>query len=86
MRASVMLCTRNRADSIGETLTALAALEPAGSEIVVVDTSMGEEKEKTVRFAASFSADLHGYLEGWAAWRKLAKAPTITAGKTASKL
>ena len=51
MQASVIVCTRNRADSIRETLEALAALKPAGSEILVVDTSTGKEKEKTVQRA-----------------------------------
>ncbi|MCX6927976.1 MAG: glycosyltransferase, partial [Verrucomicrobia bacterium] len=56
MRASIIVCTRDRADSIVETFEALAALEPAGTEIVVVDTSKGKEKEKTFQLAKRFGA------------------------------
>ena len=51
MKASIIVCTRDRADSIVETFEALAALEPTGSEIVVVDTSTGKEKEKTFQLS-----------------------------------
>jgi len=40
MRASIIVCTRNRADSIGEMFDALSKLEPGGTEIVVVDTGI----------------------------------------------
>jgi glycosyltransferase involved in cell wall biosynthesis len=56
MRASIILCTRNRAGSIGEALEALAALDPAGAEILVVDTSTGEEKDQTAQLAQRYGA------------------------------
>ena len=56
MKASVIVCTRNRAGSIPETLTALSQLEGADFEILVVDSSSGSEKEKTAQLAAQFGA------------------------------
>ena len=44
MRASIIVCTRDRADSIGETLEALARQEPGGHEIVIVDTSNEQQR------------------------------------------
>jgi GT2 family glycosyltransferase len=54
--ASVIVCTRNRASSISETLEALAALEPRGVEIIVVDSSDGAEQENTKARAEKFGA------------------------------
>jgi glycosyltransferase involved in cell wall biosynthesis len=56
MRASIILCTRNRSDSIGETLQALSQLEPSGAEILVVDSSEGLEMEKTEGFSRQYGA------------------------------
>ncbi|MFO1488358.1 MAG: glycosyltransferase family 2 protein [Verrucomicrobiota bacterium] len=51
MRASIIVCTRNRADSIGETLEALSALHYADRELLIVDSSTGEQKTKMERLA-----------------------------------
>jgi glycosyltransferase involved in cell wall biosynthesis len=56
MRASIIICTRNRSDSIAETLQALSQLEPSGSEILVVDSSEGLEKEKTEKLCRQYGA------------------------------
>src|ERR1700677_862607 len=45
--ASVIVCTRNRAASIHETLEALAALETPSVEIIIVDSSDGVEQKNT---------------------------------------
>jgi GT2 family glycosyltransferase len=47
MRASVVVITRNRSHSIPETLEALARLESADFEVLIVDSSDGPEQEKT---------------------------------------
>ena len=54
--ASVIVCTRNRAASIPETLEALAALETPGVEVIIVDSSEGAEQEKTEALARKFGA------------------------------
>ena len=51
MRASIIVCTRNRAASIGEMFDAFAKLEPGGTEIVVVDSSTGDDKLRTEKLA-----------------------------------
>jgi GT2 family glycosyltransferase len=51
MRVSIIVCTRNRAESIGEAFAALTGLEPAAAEVVVVDSSTGREKEITEALA-----------------------------------
>jgi glycosyltransferase involved in cell wall biosynthesis len=56
MRASVIVCTRNRASSISETLEALSRLEGGDFEILIVDSSSGADKEKTAELAAQFGA------------------------------
>src|ERR1700742_4574973 len=56
MKASVLVCTRNRASSISETLEALAALDYPNFEILIVDSSTGEDREKTAVLAAKFKA------------------------------
>ena len=56
MRASIIVCTRNRAGSIPETLEALSRLEGADFEILIVDSSSGADKEKTAELAKKFSA------------------------------
>ncbi|HEY4415312.1 MAG TPA: glycosyltransferase [Verrucomicrobiae bacterium] len=56
MKASIIVCTRNRAGSISETLTALSQLEAADYEILIVDSSSGSEKEKTAELAKQFGA------------------------------
>jgi GT2 family glycosyltransferase len=53
---SIILCTRNRADSIVDTFEALSKLEPPAAEILVVDSSTGAEKEKTAKLAARYGA------------------------------
>jgi len=52
--ATVIVCTRNRAASISETLVALAALETPGVEVVIVDSSEGEEQKNTEKMAQKF--------------------------------
>jgi GT2 family glycosyltransferase len=54
--ATVIVCTRNRAASISETLVALAALETPGVEVVIVDSSEGEEQKNTEKMAQKFGA------------------------------
>jgi GT2 family glycosyltransferase len=56
MRASIIVCTRNRADSIGEMFDALSKLEPGGAEIVVVDSSTGADRDKTEKLARQCGA------------------------------
>jgi glycosyltransferase involved in cell wall biosynthesis len=56
MKASVIVCTRNRAGSIPETLEALSRLENADFEILIVDSSSGADKEKTAELAKKFGA------------------------------
>jgi glycosyltransferase involved in cell wall biosynthesis len=56
MRASIIVCTRNRAGSIPETLEALSQQQGADFEILVVDSSGGAEKERTAQLAAQFGA------------------------------
>ena len=54
MKASVIVCTRNRAGSISETLEALSRLEFPDFEVLIVDSSTGDEKEKTAALAAKY--------------------------------
>lgn len=56
LRATVIVCTRNRAGSISETLEALAALNYSDFEILVVDSSSGGEKERTAELAKKHGA------------------------------
>jgi glycosyltransferase involved in cell wall biosynthesis len=56
MHASVIVCTRNRASSISETLEALSQLAGAEFEILIVDSSNGADKEKTADLAKKFGA------------------------------
>jgi len=56
MRVSAIVCTRNRADSIHETLAALAQQETAPSEIIVVDTSNEAERAKVAQCARDHGA------------------------------
>jgi GT2 family glycosyltransferase len=60
MQASIIVCTRNRADSIGEMFEALSQLEPTGAEIIVVDSSTGADKVLTEKLARASGAN---YLE-----------------------
>src|ERR1700733_3002084 len=55
MRASVIVCTRNRADSIEPTFIALSELEDADYEVLAVDNSAGEQQEKTASLAAKYN-------------------------------
>jgi glycosyltransferase involved in cell wall biosynthesis len=55
MRASVIVCTRNRADSIEPTFTALSQLEGADYEVLAIDNSAGEQQEKTAALAARYN-------------------------------
>lgn len=56
MRASVIVCTRNRSASTKETLEALSKLDCPDYEILVVDNSADMEKEKIAEAAAMFGA------------------------------
>jgi GT2 family glycosyltransferase len=56
MRASVVVCTRNRSSSIAETLAALARQDYPRFEFTVVDSSSGGERENTARIAREFGA------------------------------
>jgi glycosyltransferase involved in cell wall biosynthesis len=56
MLVSVIVCTRNRADSIGDTFEALAQLSPAATEILVIDSSTEPERQKTESLARKFGA------------------------------
>ena len=56
MRASIIVCTRNRSASIKETLEALSKLDCPDYEILVVDNSADAEKEKTAEAAARFGS------------------------------
>src|SRR5262249_36198953 len=50
MRFSVLICTYNRAASLGRTLASLETLEyPAAHEIVVVDNRSADDTERVVR-------------------------------------
>ena len=56
MRATIIVCTRNRADSIGETLEALSALQYSDRELLIVDSSTGEQKDKMEQLARQSGA------------------------------
>jgi len=56
MQATVIVCTRNRADSIGETMDALRALEFPNREVLIVDSSDGEQKQKMEKLAREYGA------------------------------
>lgn len=58
MRVSVIVCTRNRADSIGEALAAITALDYPDFELLVVDSSTGEDARKTAALVAQVGAKL----------------------------
>jgi glycosyltransferase involved in cell wall biosynthesis len=51
VRPSIIICTRNRSDSIGETLAAIARSEVPPFEVLIVDSSTDAEKEKTRQLA-----------------------------------
>src|SRR5579871_6568319 len=54
MRASVIVITRNHSGYLVEALTALSKQDHPDFEVVVVDSSNGEEKEKSEKLAAQF--------------------------------
>jgi glycosyltransferase involved in cell wall biosynthesis len=56
MRASVIVITRNRSHSIAETLEALSRQDHPDFEVLVIDSSDGDEKERTAKLAAQFGA------------------------------
>jgi glycosyltransferase involved in cell wall biosynthesis len=56
MRTSVVVCTRNRSASVKETLDALARLDAADYEVLVVDNSTDKEKELTEKFSIAAGA------------------------------
>jgi len=56
MRASVIVITRNRANSISETLEALSKLDYPDFEVLVVDSSDEAEKGPTEKLVAQFGA------------------------------
>lgn len=53
MRASVIVCTRNRSASVKETLDALSRLDASDYEVLVVDNSSDSEKALTEKFTAA---------------------------------
>ena len=54
MRASVIVITRNHSGYLAEVLTALAKQDHPDFEVVVVDSSEGEERDKSTQLAARF--------------------------------
>jgi glycosyltransferase involved in cell wall biosynthesis len=56
MQTSIIVCTRNRSDSIADTLEALSRLENQVFEVVVVDSSSNVEKENTAKLAEKYGA------------------------------
>ena len=56
MQASVIVCTRNRAGSIGEALAAVSKLECRDFEVLVVDSSTELEREKTAKCVREYGA------------------------------
>jgi len=56
MRASVIVITRNHSGYLVEALTALSKQDHPDFEVVIVDSSNGEEKEKSEKIAAQFGA------------------------------
>lgn len=54
MRASVIVITRNHSGYLAEVLAALAKQDHPDYEIVVVDSSNGEEKDKSAKIAKQF--------------------------------
>lgn len=56
MRATIIVCTRNRSGSISETLESLARLEGGDFDILIVDSSDDMDKEQTAELAKKFGA------------------------------
>ncbi|HUZ08428.1 MAG TPA: glycosyltransferase [Candidatus Paceibacterota bacterium] len=56
MRASVIIITRNHSGYLAEALAALSRQDHPDFEVVVVDSSQGEEKVKSEQLAAQFQA------------------------------
>jgi glycosyltransferase involved in cell wall biosynthesis len=56
MRVAVIVITRNRSSYIGETFEALTRQDHPDFEILVVDSSTDQEREKTAELAARYGA------------------------------
>lgn len=56
MRASVIVITRNHSGYLAEVLAALSKQDYPDFEVVIVDSSNGEEKEKSAKIAEQFRA------------------------------
>ena len=56
MRVSVIVITRNRSGCFVDVLAALAKQDHPDFEVIIVDSSAGEEKEKSVKLAEQFRA------------------------------
>jgi len=54
MRISVVVCTRNRSNSINETLEAISKLDYPDFELLVVDSSTDLDKKRTEELTAQF--------------------------------
>jgi glycosyltransferase involved in cell wall biosynthesis len=56
MRVSVIVITRNRSSYIGDTLTAIRQQDHPDLDLMVVDSSTGDEQVKTAGLAAQYGA------------------------------
>ena len=56
MRVSVIVITRNHSGCLADVLAALAKQDHPDFEVIIVDSSAGEEKEKSVKLAEQFRA------------------------------
>ena len=56
MRVSIIVITRNHSGYLADALAALSKQDYPDFEVVVVDSSNGEEKEKSEKIVAQFRA------------------------------
>lgn len=56
MRVSIIVITRNHSDYLAAALKCLSGLDFPNFEVVVVDSSQGEEKEKSANISGQFQA------------------------------
>jgi len=56
MHVSVIVITRNHSSCLADALAALAKQDHPDFEVIIVDSSAGEEKEKSVKLAEQFRA------------------------------